>query len=274
MEKAMTSMENYSSKTAEVKAIIRAFMADQDGAVERRQITECVTDQIDVTDGVIAGAIKMMTLSGELMVPRRGIYERGTEKAKALAFEKIYNVCKRFEHDLNRVCTFNMLELTDAEKHVYPEFNGVLTRLRGDVQSNMLELHQLINVVQTEKNETFFPSDDVAVAESLDTAPEFLAEPELSADAGVEIDAGVETENSIIEDVGTDIGLMDVAPMEPMPASDEEIVQEIEKLDMEAEPENAEPEADEQPVSNQNGLSDDLTEADEKPAKKRGRKRR
>ena len=48
-----------------MKAIIASFMADKEEPVERREIAEYVLDHVttDVTDGVIAGAIKIMASS-------------------------------------------------------------------------------------------------------------------------------------------------------------------------------------------------------------------
>lgn len=127
---------NFSSRTAEVKALITSFMAEQEKPVERKKIADYVLDHnvADVTDGVIAGAIKMMTASGELYPVQRGMYIRGTGKAKSTAYERIYNICKRFDCDLEKGCTFNILELTEAERTVYGEFSDCALELRNYVR--------------------------------------------------------------------------------------------------------------------------------------------
>ena len=105
------SEKMFTSKTAEVKSLIAAFMGQVQEEAERKDIVEYVQTHIDngVTDGVIAGAIKMMTADGEIYPVRRGCYVKGVGKAKSTTFEKIYNVCRRFQLDLDRACTFNML---------------------------------------------------------------------------------------------------------------------------------------------------------------------
>ena len=142
-------LTNYSSRTAEVKAIIASFMADKEEPVERREIAEYVLDHVttDVTDGVIAGAIKIMASSGEIYPVSRGRYIRGTGKAKATAFEKIYNICKRFDCDLERGCTFNALELTDAERSVYVEFCDCTLELRNYVREKAAEMAAILEKV-------------------------------------------------------------------------------------------------------------------------------
>lgn len=140
---------NFSSRTAEVKAIIAKFMARQEEPVERKEIAAYVLEQItgEVTDGVIAGAIKMMTASGELYPVQRGRYTKGAGKAKATAFEKIYNICRRFDSDLEKGCTFNMLELTEEEQKVYTEFSACTLELRNHVRESMEGLELLLGKV-------------------------------------------------------------------------------------------------------------------------------
>ena len=136
-------LSNYSSRTAEVKAIIASFMADKEEPVERKEIAEYVLDHVttDMTDGVIAGAIKIMASSGEIYPVSRGRYIRGTGKAKATAFEKIYNICKRFDCDLERGCTFNALELTDAERSVYGEFRNYVREKAAEMAAILEKVH-------------------------------------------------------------------------------------------------------------------------------------
>ena len=97
------SEKMFTSKTAEVKSLIAAFMGQVQEEAERKDIVEYVQTHIEngVTDGVIAGAIKMMTADGEIYPVRRGCYVKGVGKAKSTTFEKIYNVCRRFQLDLD-----------------------------------------------------------------------------------------------------------------------------------------------------------------------------
>lgn len=183
----------FTSKTAEVKSLITEFMGQVQEEVERKDIVEYVQTHIEngVTDGVIAGAIKMMTADGEIYPVRRGCYVKGVGKAKSTTFEKIYNVCRRFQLDLDRACTFNMLELTDAEKSIYPQVQELSEQLRDEVRTSTYALEALvemlrereqnpsvnISAVQLEPNLT--ECEDVGVAEGQAALPEIgLPEPD------------------------------------------------------------------------------------------------
>ena len=172
----------FTSKTAEVKSLIAAFMGQVQEEVERKDIVEYVQTHIDngVTDGVIAGAIKMMTADGEIYPVRRGCYVKGVGKAKSTTFEKIYNVCRRFQLDLDRACTFNMLELTDAEKSIYPQVQELSEQLRDEVRTSTYALEALVEILrerELEPNPT--ECEDAGIAEGQAVLPEVcLPEPD------------------------------------------------------------------------------------------------
>ena len=171
----------FSSKTAEVRAIITEFMAEREEPVERKEIAEYVVEHVteEVTDGVIAGAIKMMTASGELYPIQRGRYTRGTGKANATAFEKIYTICRRFDSDLEKGCTFNMLELTEAERQVYMEFSSSIMGLRNLVRESMVDLTGILERVHgqeatgtPEEKEAKLPEQEEAKGDADSEVPE------------------------------------------------------------------------------------------------------
>ena len=172
----------FTSKTAEVKSLITEFMGQVQEEVERKDIVEYVQTHIDngVTDGVIAGAIKMMTADGEIYPVRRGCYVKGVGKAKSTTFEKIYNVCRRFQLDLDRACTFNMLELTDAEKSIYPQVQELSEQLRDEVRTSTYALEALVEMLrerELEPNST--ECEDAGIAEGQVALPEIgLPEPD------------------------------------------------------------------------------------------------
>ena len=172
----------FTSKTAEVKSLIAAFMGQVQEEAERKDIVEYVQTHIDngVTDGVIAGAIKMMTADGEIYPVRRGCYVKGVGKAKSTTFEKIYNVCRRFQLDLDRACTFNMLELTDAEKSIYPQVQELSEQLRDEVRTSTYALEALVEMLrerELEQNPT--ECEDASIAEGQAVLPEIgLPEPD------------------------------------------------------------------------------------------------
>ena len=90
----------------------------------------------------------MMTADGEIYPVRRGCYVKGVGKVKSTTFEKIYNVCRRFQLDLDRACTFNMLELTDAEKSIYPQVQELSEQLRDEVRTSTYALEALVEMLR------------------------------------------------------------------------------------------------------------------------------
>ena len=96
------SEKMFTSKTAEVKSLIAAFMGQVQEEAERKNIVEYVQTHIEnsVTDGVIAGAIKMMTADGEIYPVRRGCYVKGVGKAITCAADfsltltgRVHSIC-------------------------------------------------------------------------------------------------------------------------------------------------------------------------------------
>lgn len=127
-------MENtlgFRSTTEEVKHLIMMFMGTEEKEVERRvlvkHIKENLKDNPSLTDGVIAGAIKILVNSGELIVVHRGCYKKGMIKVPLSPLEQICQVCIRFNHSLEKACTINAMELSDKEKLIYEKFIGYLT---------------------------------------------------------------------------------------------------------------------------------------------------
>jgi hypothetical protein len=126
-------MENtlgFRSTTEEVKHLIMMFMGTEEKEVERRvlvkHIKENLKDNPSLTDGVIAGAIKILVNSGELIVVHRGCYKKGMVKVALSPLEQICQVCIRFNNSLEKACTVNAMELSDKEKLIYEKFIGYL----------------------------------------------------------------------------------------------------------------------------------------------------
>ena len=188
MEKTM-----FTSRTAEVRNLVTEFMGQVQTEVERKDIVGYVQAHVEneVTDGVIAGAIKMMTADGEIVPVRRGVYVKGAGKAKATTFEKIYNVCRKFQIDLDRVCTFNMLELTEAEKSVYPQVLDLSERLRDGVRNTANALATLVELIQ-EREEKASINIPVAYIEQSPVEP---VETGLEGSTGFQSDTGLPETN-------------------------------------------------------------------------------
>jgi hypothetical protein len=62
------------------KDVIRSYMEDKN-EYDRKELVAAIKERADrkeeMTDGVIAGAIKMLTASGEIVVVSRGDIKRG-----------------------------------------------------------------------------------------------------------------------------------------------------------------------------------------------------
>lgn len=153
----MREAVKFSSTTAKVKYLIMEYMSREDREYERKELVAFINanagDDENLTDGVIAGAIKILICSGELVTVKRGCYSKGSGRVKATAYEKIYNICNRFLADLERGCTVNILELTETEKESYAEFTGILDDLKSVVEWNTVRLKEVIEQVRAaEKN--------------------------------------------------------------------------------------------------------------------------
>lgn len=150
----------FSSKTAEAKSLITELMGKK-AEVDRKELSEYIREHSseEFTDGVIAGAIKIMVASGEIVVVRRGVYQKGIDKLASTRFERIFNMCQRFKTELTKVCTFSMMELTDSEKEAYPKMAEIIDGLRKNVDMSVMEVDSLINELDSgsKKTDTVIP---------------------------------------------------------------------------------------------------------------------
>ena len=150
----------FSSKTAEAKSLITELMGKK-AEVDRKELSEYIREHSseEFTDGVIAGAIKIMVASGEIVVVRRGVYQKGIDKLALTRFERIFNMCQRFKTELTKVCTFSMMELTDSEKEAYPKMAEIIDGLRKNVDMSVMDVDSLINELDSgsKKTDTVIP---------------------------------------------------------------------------------------------------------------------
>lgn len=177
-------MKKFNSVTGEVKYLVMEYMEKEGGKeAERKSIVEYVNTHMDEkpSDGVVAGAIKILVASGELVVVNRGCYAKGIKKPAAGSFEKIYNVCSKFLADFEKACTLNILSLTEGEKTVYPEISEVLERGQSEISCFMEELKAVIEKIKTETEESpahevespvLQNEDSTAVSEESASVPE------------------------------------------------------------------------------------------------------
>ena len=151
------------SKSAYVKAIILGYMQDKERA-NRRDIVEVIKNSEmgkDISDGVIAGGFKMLTLSGDIVPVDRGVYVKGSslDTSDGAVLARISRLCNKFYADLNRACTYNVLSLSRAEKEVYGEFNDCVDDLMACVKDRVSKLNELVSSVKAATEDKFTGGD-------------------------------------------------------------------------------------------------------------------
>lgn len=147
------------SKSAYVKAIILGYMQDKERA-NRRDIVEVIKNSEmgkDISDGVIAGGFKMLTLSGDIVPVDRGVYVKGSslDTSDGAVLARISRLCNKFYADLNKACTYNVLSLSSAEKEVYGEFNDCVDDLMACVKDRVSKLNELVSSVKATTEDKF-----------------------------------------------------------------------------------------------------------------------
>ena len=158
------------SKSAYVKAIILGYMQDKERA-NRRDIVEVIKNSEmgkDISDGVIAGGFKMLTLSGDIVPVDRGVYVNGSslDTSDGAVLARISRLCNKFYADLNKACTYNVLSLSSAEKEVYGEFNDCVDDLMACVKDRVSKLNELVSSVKAATEDKFNRGDSKGAGDS------------------------------------------------------------------------------------------------------------
>ena len=158
------------SKSAYVKAIILGYMQDKERA-NRRDIVEVIKNSEmgkDISDGVIAGGFKMLTLSGDIVPVDRGVYVKGSslDTSDGAVLARISRLCNKFYADLNKACTYNVLSLSRAEKEVYGEFNDCVDDLMACVKDRVSKLNELVSSVKAATEDKFNGGDSKGAGDS------------------------------------------------------------------------------------------------------------
>lgn len=158
------------SKSAYVKAIILGYMQDKERA-NRRDIVEVIKNSEmgkDISDGVIAGGFKMLTLSGDIVPVDRGVYVKGSslDTSDGAVLARISRLCNKFYADLNKACTYNVLSLSSAEKEVYGEFNDCVDDLMACVKDRVSKLNELVRSVKAATEDKFNRGDSKGSVDS------------------------------------------------------------------------------------------------------------
>lgn len=129
----------FESRTGYVKDIIMNCFKDND-MMSRKDIVAAIkadSKADEFSDGVIAGSFKILVNQGMLVPVARGIYSKGTVTNSAGIFDKICKITSKFEQDLEKASTFNVLDMSDDEKAKYKVFTDELECLKADIKKHL-----------------------------------------------------------------------------------------------------------------------------------------
>lgn len=149
----------FSSKTAEVRFYIMQYVGQEEREYERKELVDYVYKMMghdeSLTAGVVAGAVKMLTCSGELVSVKRGVFKKGMRKQQSTSIERIHSVCARFVGEFEKACTVNVFSLSEEERILYPDIVETLELGRANIYELMEQLEDLLRRIKTagvEKN--------------------------------------------------------------------------------------------------------------------------
>lgn len=121
------------------KDVIRSYMEDKN-EYDRKELVAAIKERADrkeeMTDGVIAGAIKMLTASGEIVVVSRGRYKKGLAGKDQNIQERVMALFHRFKSDLDKMCMVNALNLKESDL----QFIGKLNEITNNLEASIWEL--------------------------------------------------------------------------------------------------------------------------------------
>lgn len=129
--------KKFNSMTEEVKTLINEFMNTVTGDCERKEIVTYVKENIgnaeQLTDGVVAGAIKVMVSNSELVVVNRARYRKGVKIDSLSLKEKVVALLEGFQKDLSKVCTVNLLAVSNSDIEFIKKVNELSNQLESDI---------------------------------------------------------------------------------------------------------------------------------------------
>lgn len=130
--------KTFSSMTEEVKALINNFMATiESGECERKEIVayikENIIDKEKLSDGIIAGAIKIMVANNELVVIQRARYKKGVKAENQSMKEKVIALLEGFQKDLSKVTTVSLMEVSPNDIEFIKKINEISNQLECEI---------------------------------------------------------------------------------------------------------------------------------------------
>lgn len=126
----------YQSLTEEGKEIIRNFI-EAGKQYDRKELVAVIRERAskkeEMSDGVVAGVIKSMTSSNEIMVVSRGKYRKGIPMNCQTMQEKVLALLGKFKTELDKVCMVNALTLKSGDIEFIGRLNEISDRLESDI---------------------------------------------------------------------------------------------------------------------------------------------
>lgn len=127
----------FNSISEEVKTLVNEFMATVKGECDRKDIVKYVKehaqDKSVVSDGIIAGSIKMLTATGELVVVSRARYKKGIKVDNLCLKEKVIALFETFQRDLQKACTVNLLGVSNEDMEFIKKVSALSNQLECDI---------------------------------------------------------------------------------------------------------------------------------------------
>lgn len=118
------------------KDVIRGYM-ENGNEYDRKELVAAIKERADrkeeMTDGVIAGAIKMLTASGEIVVVARGRYKKGLAGKDQNMQERVTALFHKFKSDLDKMCMVNALSLKENDLQFISKLNEISNNLEASI---------------------------------------------------------------------------------------------------------------------------------------------
>lgn len=120
----------------EAKDIIKNYV-EMGREYDRKELVAAIKEKAErkeeMTDGVIAGAVKMLTASNEIMVVARGKYRKGSSAGNQNMQEKVVALFQKFKGDLDKICMVNALNLKEEDFRFITMLNEISNNLESSI---------------------------------------------------------------------------------------------------------------------------------------------
>lgn len=104
---------------------------------DRKELVAAIKERAarkdEMTEGVIAGVIKMLTASNESIVVPRGRYKKGIPGKEQNMQERVTLLFHRFKAGLDRMCMVNALNLKEEDLRFIRRLNEISNNLEASI---------------------------------------------------------------------------------------------------------------------------------------------